>query len=681
MRRMTFINLYYWSALFVALLFTGRNSSGQSVTNFGIWNYAETVYYQPYIQGKFAKSTWAELEPTQGTWNFQPLYDQIVASPSEVMVLVYSGTDAPLWIYEMSGGPVPEVYSDHRISGPYPYYPDPEYKTLLKNMIIHVRDFIVSLPENLRNKIIVVQAAYSSTGDYDAYKGNVLSQYSQYDISFTTWKTWWREFTKYYYDAYQGLDPEITILCNPSTNDSGGADNTTWLNQNCPGSMIKSGNLGHCFQLNLEIDNFAWLMPAVNTLYNGQFMRTRCEFDESDTEWWKKAPKWNMYNLLLNGLYVGLDYEFLTPATINLTENADIYNFFNKYAGQKDPVTSPGAFVALRDGLDASDIIRFPAATFGAATQTNTTRYQNIATNPLYAAFGARQDDVPNSGLDGMNQRQDTKALNDVGWRIYTGNYYRYLEQINPGTTSQGYWRVAPAPTSTDQTVTEPCTYKVAPGRFARGFNHSDGKDAMYFKFDNKLFQNCGTQGFYDVNVRIVYYDRGTSAWRLIYDAKDDSAKQGISITNINSEEWKEINFTINDGYFGKRGTNGSDLILETTNGQDAIFHMIEVTKNNITTGIQEKPSNSDNNFTLFQNYPNPFNPVTTIQFALPKSGSVTLKVYNSLGQEVTTLVNEILNGGLHSYQWNAEIYCGGIYFYKLQFDNQVLTNKMILLK
>ncbi|MDZ4723693.1 MAG: choice-of-anchor B family protein [candidate division Zixibacteria bacterium] len=90
--------------------------------------------------------------------------------------------------------------------------------------------------------------------------------------------------------------------------------------------------------------------------------------------------------------------------------------------------------------------------------------------------------------------------------------------------------------------------------------------------------------------------------------------------------------------------------------------------------------------FSLEQNYPNPFNPTTTIQFSLQNRSHVTLVVYNTLGQEVTTLVNETRSAGMHTVVWNGKNSGGqtvssGIYFYQLRTDAGFESKKMILLK
>ena len=85
--------------------------------------------------------------------------------------------------------------------------------------------------------------------------------------------------------------------------------------------------------------------------------------------------------------------------------------------------------------------------------------------------------------------------------------------------------------------------------------------------------------------------------------------------------------------------------------------------------------------FELGQNYPNPFNPSTTIQFQIPKSQFVTLKVFNILGKEVSTLVSKKLNPGNHTYTFNSKNLASGIYYYQLVAGEYREVKKMILLR
>jgi hypothetical protein len=85
--------------------------------------------------------------------------------------------------------------------------------------------------------------------------------------------------------------------------------------------------------------------------------------------------------------------------------------------------------------------------------------------------------------------------------------------------------------------------------------------------------------------------------------------------------------------------------------------------------------------FSLSQNYPNPFNPVTNIKYQLPELSFVTLKVYDVLGEEVATSVNEGKPAGNYEVVFNRIKLSSGIYYYKLQSNNFIETKKMVLMK
>jgi hypothetical protein len=85
--------------------------------------------------------------------------------------------------------------------------------------------------------------------------------------------------------------------------------------------------------------------------------------------------------------------------------------------------------------------------------------------------------------------------------------------------------------------------------------------------------------------------------------------------------------------------------------------------------------------FTLEQNYPNPFNPSTKIKYSIPETGNIKLAIYNSVGEEVAVLINEMMNAGFYEIEFNATTLPSGIYFYQLQAGSFVETKKMILMK
>jgi hypothetical protein len=130
---------------------------------------------------------------------------------------------------------------------------------------------------------------------------------------------------------------------------------------------------------------------------------------------------------------------------------------------------------------------------------------------------------------------------------------------------------------------------------------------------------------------------------------------------NLGYALWPSMGTISNDmGAYG--GPGAISLITDVDDDRELI--------NDIPVGFQ-----------LNQNYPNPFNPSTTIEFALPTPGFVTLSVYNILGEKVATLVSEELAAGSYKYEWDATELTSGIYFYSLSAGEFVSTKKMILMK
>ncbi|NWG27607.1 MAG: T9SS type A sorting domain-containing protein, partial [Ignavibacteriaceae bacterium] len=107
-----------------------------------------------------------------------------------------------------------------------------------------------------------------------------------------------------------------------------------------------------------------------------------------------------------------------------------------------------------------------------------------------------------------------------------------------------------------------------------------------------------------------------------------------------------------------------------------------------IITSVDDSVSEIPQSFLLFQNYPNPFNPITKIKYQIPaslnssKGGTlVTLKVYDLLGSELATLVNEEKSAGTYEVEFDAEQLSSGIYFYQLKAGEFIQTKKMVLIR
>lgn len=102
---------------------------------------------------------------------------------------------------------------------------------------------------------------------------------------------------------------------------------------------------------------------------------------------------------------------------------------------------------------------------------------------------------------------------------------------------------------------------------------------------------------------------------------------------------------------------------------------------NGTSTSVSEIPGVVPEDYVLNQNYPNPFNPTTSITYSIPKKGNVSLMVYNSLGEQVANLVQEIQDAGNYVATFDGSNLTSGVYFYELRADNYQVTKKLILMK
>ena len=129
------------------------------------------------------------------------------------------------------------------------------------------------------------------------------------------------------------------------------------------------------------------------------------------------------------------------------------------------------------------------------------------------------------------------------------------------------------------------------------------------------------------------------------------------------ARRWLLSTFSNNGWTVGDDGT-----ILHTTNGGVSFVE-------------EEQTNAAPIEFLLLQNYPNPFNPSTKIQYSIPQTSQVQISVYDILGNEIETLVNEEKLPGTYELTWYAEGLPSGVYFYRLQAGSFVYMKKMILLK
>jgi hypothetical protein len=163
-----------------------------------------------------------------------------------------------------------------------------------------------------------------------------------------------------------------------------------------------------------------------------------------------------------------------------------------------------------------------------------------------------------------------------------------------------------------------------------------------------------------------VFGKRTGDSYNKIYKTTN-SGNNWDEITDYNHRLPNTTSLTINP-------FNNNQLWIGTTGSGTFIF-------DGLTIGISVISSEVPSKFKLYQNYPNPFNPATRIIFDVADYSMIRITIFDALGREIKTLVNENLKSGKYEIKWNAENYASGVYYYQMTEDNFVQTRKMILLK
>ena len=189
--------------------------------------------------------------------------------------------------------------------------------------------------------------------------------------------------------------------------------------------------------------------------------------------------------------------------------------------------------------------------------------------------------------------------------------------------------------------------------------------------YGDKFFIVCGERGgpggYYDTT---HVFSLSSNSWVGLISGKP------FKMSNIfNAVTARCINDTVRlyvPGGFGS-------VTGATPGAASALFDVIACGPGLLS--VPEQLSTLPSAFRVEQNYPNPFNPSTTIRFSLPHMTRLSLKVYNTLGQEVATLAEGEFAAGTYSVQWNAVGFASGVYFYRLQAASMAETKKLVLLK
>ena len=175
---------------------------------------------------------------------------------------------------------------------------------------------------------------------------------------------------------------------------------------------------------------------------------------------------------------------------------------------------------------------------------------------------------------------------------------------------------------------------------------------------------------------------------RLNWQTATETNNKGFEIersqkSNIkNQKEWEKIGFVRGHGTTTEENNyTYTDKNLEAGN---YLYRLVQIDFDgtpNESEAVNVEISSQPLQYVLMQNYPNPFNPVTTISYSIPQDGNVQIKVFNSIGEEVSSLVNGFKNSGSYKVNFDASDLPSGIYYYRIKAGSFTSVRKMIVLK
>ncbi len=267
----------------------------------------------------------------------------------------------------------------------------------------------------------------------------------------------------------------------------------------------------------------------------------------------------------------------------------------------------------------------------------------------------------PDVASRNMGNIQATSKGNFViGWGNTSGNSFYMSEADNNGATI-----------SNDSLVGKTFVYSY------RAFKFPWKTRIITANKDSIIFNTYSKQSFAIDSIEIKNNSLASIDIDSVYFMKKYFKCSDVFPVHIPPEKKRYLHFTFES--VNENAVTDTVYVVSSQNDIMASLPIIFIGK--VITGIHDRNLNNPNYFSLSQNYPNPFNPNTIIKWQSPISGIQILKVYNVLGEEVKTLMNEFKPAGKYEVEFNASNFSSGIYFYKLSIGNYIQTKKMLYLK
>jgi hypothetical protein len=317
----------------------------------------------------------------------------------------------------------------------------------------------------------------------------------------------------------------------------------------------------------------------------------------------------------------------------------------------------------------SSGEIYYKRSTDGGSNWGDDKRLTNDPANSVFSSCGVSGSVVHIAWCDNR----------DVGYQVF------YNRSTDAGVT----WGVDTKLTNGSMTGANAVNLSVSGSdEFIVWQDNRDGNNEIYYKYsidggvtwdvDTRLTNDPASSTFPSVlisgsNVHIIWQDNRDGNNEIYYKFSTNKGLSWGVDTRLTFDPLASI----------KPFISISNSVLNVIWCDDRDGNMEIYYKRNPTgnVGIQNINSEIPKEYKLMQNYPNPFNPSTVISFQLLVAGQVSLKVYDALGREVGTIVNQQLNAGSFNVSWDASQYTTGIYFYRLTAGDYTETKKMLLIK
>lgn len=297
---------------------------------------------------------------------------------------------------------------------------------------------------------------------------------------------------------------------------------------------------------------------------------------------------------------------------------------------------------------------------------------------------------VPNNSVSGIIEATDSTNVTGIVIAIKLGPTERFRRKYVETADSLGNYSF---------THIVPGTYiflAIPEGEYNPTFYRADGQTTLQWKMADSVVVDSNSaitginffvspesdSGADYISGNVSDNSGNSIKGALVFAINSNQEISGFAITNVNGSYvipgLVPGSYTIQSDYLGYTSGQSQNVNLDYTANYSGSASFVLSPEG--VTSVESSPS-LPKAFKLNQNYPNPFNPSTIISYSVPVNSFVTIKVYDIIGREVATLVNNNISAGNHKVTFDAADLSSGIYFYQIRAGNFVQTKKMILLK